>query len=116
MNILGGTGLNYGVTGDVTLSDSAANYDYIEIYYASVSDSETGYAQCSTKVWKPNGKTVWLSTGYAGASNANIKVCSALISGNKITRPYGKWEFNNDMMSATNYIGITKVLGYKKYV
>lgn len=102
-----------GTNGTVTLSDSVANYDYIEIYVLSTSDYGTGYAQNSTKVWQPNGKTAWLTTGYCDTNNYNLKVCSALLQNNTITRPYGYWEFSDSSSSQTNYIGITKVIGYK---
>lgn len=101
-----------GVMGTVTLSQSAANFKFLEIYYQSTSDSGTGYAQASTRVFNPNGKSAWLSTGYCGSSDYNVKICSVLISGNQITRPYGYWEFKNGTHSTTNYIGITKVIGY----
>lgn len=73
----------------------------------------TGYAQNSVKVWNPNGKSVWLTTGYCSSTSTNIKVCSALISGNTITKPYDSWEFNDEMRAKTNYIAITKVVGYR---
>lgn len=102
-----------GTNGTVTLSETAANFSYIEIYTLSTSDSGTGYAQNCTKVYNPNGKSAWLTTGYSGTDGVNIKVCSALISGTQITRPYGYWEFNDGGKNSTNYIGITKVVGYR---
>ena len=102
-----------GNTGTITLSDSVQNYDYIEIYVLSTSDISTGYAQNSTKVWQPNGKTAWLTTGYCDNDSYNIKLTSALLSGNQITKPYGYWEFKSNSASKTNYVGITKVIGYK---
>lgn len=102
-----------GAMGTITLNQSAANFDFIEIYVLSTSDSGTGYAQNCTRVWSPNGKTAWLTTGYCSSGAYNLKLCSALISGNQITRPYGHWEFNANEQSTTNYIGITRVIGYK---
>lgn len=102
-----------GSSGTITLTDSVANYDYIEIYVLSTSDSGTGYAQNCTKVWQPNGKTAFLTSGYCDANSFNLKMTSALLSGTSITRPYGYWEFNDSSASKTNYVGITKVLGYK---
>ena len=102
-----------GTNGTVTLSETAANFSYIEIYTLSTSDSGTGYAQNCTKVYNPNGKTAFLTTGYCAASDFNLKICSALISGTQITRPYGHWEFSDNFRNDTNYIGITKVVGYR---
>lgn len=102
-----------GTNGTVTLSDSVANYEFIEIYVFSSSDAGTGYAQNSTKVWQPNGKSAWLTTGYCSSDNYNLKLTSALLSGNQITKPYGYWEFYYGSASKTNYVSITKVIGYK---
>lgn len=102
-----------GTSGTVTLSETAANFSYMEIYTLSTSDGGTGYAQNCTRVYNPNGKSAWLTTGCCGTDGFNIKVCSALISGTQITRPYGYWEFNDDRKDSTNYIGITKVVGYR---
>lgn len=102
-----------GSTGTITLSESAANFNYLEIYYLSISDTNTGYSQNSTRVCNPDGKSAWLSTGYCCSDDYNIKLCAALISDTQITKPYGYWEFKDTSSSPTNYIGITKVIGYK---
>jgi hypothetical protein len=102
-----------GDTGTITLSDNVMKYDFIEIYYLSTSDGEGGYSQNCTRVWQPNGKSAFLTTGYNGSSSFNLKMTSVLLSGTQITKPYGYWEFNNNSSSATNFIGITRVIGYK---
>ena len=102
-----------GTSSNITLSDDVNNYEYIEIYYLSSSDGGTGYAQSSTKVWQPNGKTAFLSTGYVDTSNFNVKVVVVMLSGTSITRPYGHWEFNDGTRTNTNYVAITRVVGYK---
>lgn len=102
-----------GTTGTITLSDNADNYDCLEIYYLSTSDSTTGYAQNSTKIYNIGDKTNFLITGYLGTSSFNLKVALIGISGNQITKQYGAYEFNDNMHSSSNYIGITKVIGYR---
>lgn len=47
-----------GYNGNITLEDSAANYDYMRIYYFVHRDSDIEYA--STDVYEPNGKVVSL--------------------------------------------------------
>lgn len=102
-----------GTTGTVTLSVDAGHFQYLDIYVLSTSDGGTGYAQNCTRVYNPNGKSALLMSGYCASSDFNLKICSALISGTQITRPYGYWEFTDNSRSATNYVGITKVVGYR---
>lgn len=63
-----------GTTEEITLSDSAANYTYIEIF------CDVGY----TKVFKPNGKEVSLYTAVKSDTIYNNSVLYR-ISENKIT-------------------------------
>lgn len=102
-----------GTTGTVTLSVDAGHFQYLDIYVLSTSDGGTGYAQNCTRVYNPNGKSALLMSGYCASSDFNLKICSALISGTQITRPYGYWEFTDNSRSATNFVGITKVVGYR---
>lgn len=109
---------NTGTTGNVTLSETAANFEYLEIFYLSLSDSGTGYAQNSTKVYQPNNKSAWLTTGYAdsreSADTFNVKICAINISGTSLTKTYGGgWEFSDDNKYKSNNIAITRVLGYR---
>ena len=107
-----------GEDGEVTLSDSSANYTYLEIYYKQ-QDGTYSY----TKVYDPNGKTVDLivfhltNNGYAiGISSRNVT-----ISGNKITTQTNNRYLTINIVSNNtlsgggnnNKIYITKVVGYK---
>lgn len=102
-----------GTTGTVILSESAANFKYLEIYILSTSDSAIGYSLNCTKISNPNGKSAILMSGYSSTSGFNLKMCIVLISDTSISRPNGYWEFSDSNHISTNYIGITKVIGYK---
>ncbi len=70
-----------GTTGLVTLSETAANFDYIEIFYKS-NDSVFS----SVRVYSPNGKAVNLLNVYQNAIYTYIKSEDISISGASITR------------------------------
>lgn len=107
-----------GEYGEVTLSDSSANYTYLEIYFKQ-QDGTYSY----TKVYDPNGKVVQLvvfhvtNNGYAiGVSSRNV-----IISTNKITTQTTNRYMTINLISTNalnggannNNIYITKVIGYK---
>lgn len=94
---------------NVTLSDSSANYSYLEFYFTDT--SRTGY----TKVSNPNGQNFSVVIVAPFNSEIQLKSASYSISGTSITNTKLKavtlkastlelWESN---------IYITKVLGYK---
>jgi len=99
-----------GTTGDVALSDSAANYEYMVIYFRP----NDGYLS-STKIHSPNGKRAFLISGYAGSgtsdtSSWNIKLKVVSISGTSIT-PFAYKEYNGSVVNPNN-IYITRVEGW----
>lgn len=100
----------------VSLSDSAANYAYIEIFYCD--NNMNGYS--STKVYSPNGKDVDLSI-IEGTANSNtlIRRTSYTISGTSITPDTsrdGYVQISGTTVSTlgigTNYLRIVKVIGH----
>ena len=117
-----------GTYGTVTLSQSAENFSYLEIFYQDNATNETrGKIQKSIKVCDPNGKTVELSVIEAHPTNASIIVRTSyyVISGTTITKKnsaYSKISADETYVCTDNvpgyyipsqYIRITKVLGYK---
>lgn len=66
-----------------TLSQSAANFEYIDIHFKN----NNGYYG-STSVWSPNGKTFSLVTAYAGSSGSqpqvNFKAIMVQVSGTSV--------------------------------
>lgn len=105
-----------GTNGTVTLSETAANFSYIDIYYAKGTDG-TQYKH--ERVLNPNGKTVSLITGY-WSSNELILLYqkTVTISGTSITvGGHGRLAIDgsggNTISNSTNYISIYKVVGHK---
>lgn len=101
-----------GTTGTVTLSDSAANYSKIVIYYRS---DDNIYD--SVEVLSPNDKLVNLVCALYGADAVYLKGVSKRISGTSITTNdvhYGQVALSSGVSySHSNNIYITSVVGYK---
>lgn len=100
-----------GTAGAVTLSDSVANYTYIEIFYRSSGDNACG----SVKVYRPNGKLVHLGTIHYIADYDYAKFALVNVSGTTITFSQNyqiTLKNNGATYSAENAIFITRVVGY----
>ena len=100
-----------GTAGTVTLSDSAENYTYLEIFYRSSGDNACG----SVKVFSPNGKLVHLGTIHYIADYDYAKFALVNISGSMITFSQNyqiTLKNNGSEYSAENAIFITRVVGY----
>ena len=100
-----------GTAGTVTLSDSAENYTYIEIFYRSSGDNACG----SVKVFSPNGKLVHLGTIHYIADYDYAKFALVSVSGSMITFSQNyqiTLKNNGSVYSAENAIFITRVVGY----
>lgn len=103
-----------GTTGNITLSDSAANYSCLEIFY----EKET---QDAVKVLNPNGQEVVLSLNYyyRTANTFQIVEKTINISADSITVNTNQSYFVNIINNAVpttsteNQIRIIKVVGYK---
>ena len=100
-----------GTAGTVTLSDSSANYSYIEIYFRSSGDNVCG----SVKVYSPNGKRAHLGTVHYVADFDYAKFAIVSISGTSITflQNYQLTLKNNgNTWSSESAIYITRVVGF----
>lgn len=100
-----------GTAGTVTLSDSAANYTYLEIFYRSSGDNACG----SVKVFSPNGKLVHLGTIHYVADYDYAKFALVSVSGSMITFSQNYQiilKNNGSTYSSENAIFITRVVGY----
>lgn len=100
-----------GTAETVTLSDSAENYTYIEIFYRSSGDN----ACSSVKVFSPNGKLVHLGTihyiaDYDYAKFALVNVSESMITFSQNYQIILK--SNGSTYSAENAIFIMRVVGY----
>lgn len=102
-----------GNANEITLSDSSANYKYLEIY--AVSDNY----QHSVRVYSPNGTNFAIDMQYSTDNNIiNIFTSSFTISTNKITVSTVANKFINASNSvasygSTPYIKIIRVVGYR---
>lgn len=99
-------------TANVTLSKSASNFKFLEIYY-----KDNDGVVNSVKVDDPNGKTVFLSIQYPYQNGVTyIKSCQVSISGTSITATnYSSMTIRSGQaptIANDNYIYITKVIGY----
>lgn len=100
-----------GTAGTVTLSDSAENYTYLEIFYRSSGDNACG----SVKVFSPNGKLVHLGTIHYVADYDYAKFALVNVSGSMITFNQNyqiTLKNNGSVYSVENAIFITRVVGY----
>ena len=97
----------------ITLNETAANFDYIEIFFRN---NDNFYS--SVKVDTPDGKTaVLISSDPNSSSVLYLKNTSVQISGTTITpKNYSEVGIKSSGItgfSSTNYNYITKVVGYK---
>lgn len=102
-----------GSNSNITLSDSAVNYEYIEIFFRSNDNTYN-----SVKIYEPNGKSISLIAQYNNGSNIVwFKITIVTISGTSITRGNavdGKLISNSSaFVGSTSNIYITRVVGYK---
>ena len=103
----------------ITLSDSAANYSYLEIYYASTQNNILRWDY--TKLFSPNGKSFmckvhWIYDTY-GSTQTVTEVNT--ISGNQITRgECSSWNVDHNGSTWAGSYGVRafyiyRVVGYK---
>lgn len=107
---------NGSTNGTVTLSDSAANYEYLEIYFTDNNGRGEGF----TKSYSPDGKTLHLVLVETnGSGSFYIRHTNYTVSGSSIAPisnkyGYSYWSGNSWINSdASNYLKITRVVGVK---
>ena len=110
-----------GTNGNITLSESAANFAYIEIFGGKLDNGYGGYT--SVKVFDPNGKDFSLcqlnTFEYSGVNYAQVVGYRGRISGNSITRVSSShFTMNSDgfydyLANDTGAL-IYRVIGYRK--
>lgn len=103
-----------GTNGTITLSESARNFKYIEIFYGKT----TSTYHNSVKVYSPSGKIVTMPYGYIGGDDwGQIGVGVASISDTTITRfNSGGFNFTNQQPVTVfnkNECLIFRVIGYR---
>lgn len=104
-----------GTNSTITLSDSAINYEYVEIIFRNNDNS----FQSTGKLYNANGHTIYLiSIGVNNNGKSWLKATEVKLNGNKITFSNNYSEItlaNGSSVSVvhTNSNYITKVIGYK---
>ena len=101
-----------GDNGDITLSDSVANYKYIEIYYMDNNGRDGGYA----KLYNINGKNFDINLIEAGSSNTFIRRTGYTANGTSLIvgqKGFVNMGTSNSTTTGTNYLYITRVVGLK---
>ena len=106
---------NSGTTGTVTLSESVANFSYLEIAY-----TKNGQIYSTGKIPSPNQKKIHLQIGqwFGSVNSVQMGYEACIVSGTSITR--GTYYFMNTSTgggvsagNGTNDIAIIKVTGYR---
>lgn len=103
-----------GTTSTITLSETAANFSYIDIIYSK--NTAVGYS--TTRVYEPNTKNVNLTEIDTNVADyISIYGCSITINGTSLTFNNGKGvaltSTGVDGFSNNNEVKIYKVIGYK---
>lgn len=106
---------DYGAS--ITLSETAANYDYLEIIFRHSSNE----AFKSILIPSPNGKKVFLDGSYDNGTNLYISTVTYTINGTTMTRNgEARWKFftgggNSTRAASTTNLQIGMVLGFKTF-
>lgn len=95
-----------GTTGNVPLSETSANFAYLEIFYMNNNNSFYDYS----KVANPNGKLISLTS----FENTTLRNSSYLISGTSMSFISGRFqELPTGTGLGGNYLKIIKVVGFR---
>jgi hypothetical protein len=99
-----------GTTDTVILSETAANFNHMEIFY-----HDTDGAYESKRIYNPNGKIAKLSTVQVGGTNTLLSIKSrwVQISGSSITTLYTAEEFDHNS-STTEGTHTDKIIDQNK--
>ena len=96
---------------NVTLSETAANFAFLDIYTKS---NDSYYT--STRVHAPNGKIVFLTNGWypgSGTIKAQLKLRTVKISGTSIANNNSvQTSWGNDGLNRNNVVSIVRVDGW----
>lgn len=98
-----------GTAETITLSDTAINFDCIEIFYKDQDNRHNNVKVCS-----PNEKTVALDVTVVGSSQVYIGAAALVINETEITFLYNRRAYAWAGIDETlNPIKITKIVGYR---
>lgn len=98
-----------GTSGNVALSETSANYKYLEIFYRYSDNSTRG----SLKVFNPNGRKFQITMSYDNGTYLYINTGNYTISGNTITADSQiRWRIGTSG-NATRSTGATNITIYR---
>lgn len=102
-------GSTTGTTGTVTLTETAANFKKLQIFYRNNDNYYHGQ-----EVYDPNGKTIMLMSSYPDSSGW-LNTSAVKVSGTSITvsKYYHFNGLNSNLSQELNCIYITGVVGYR---
>ena len=106
-----------GTNGNVTLSTSAANYTYLEIFYKCTPSTSSAYN--SVKVFSPNGKKVQLQQSFFASGTTTLQTDFELVSISTTTITRGTMGYiqhsgsSSSCGTTTRQFNIVRVVGYK---
>ncbi|MBQ8207057.1 MAG: hypothetical protein IJZ77_06300 [Bacilli bacterium] len=107
-----------GTTGTITLSQSSANFTYLEFFYNKEIDGKKMFS--STKVYQPNGKYVALDLSAYWDDSSTMQTLSkcVYISGTSIgvqtaNTAHGNVTNGGTFAGLENQVYITRIVGYK---
>ena len=108
--------LDTGKNTTVTLSETAANFEYLEIFYYA--NTRNVYGDNSTKIAKPDGKTTTLrcdayTSNYHYMTIGNVSISGTSITWNHQTRIRIANNAASTITTGVDTMYITKVIGYK---
>ena len=104
-----------GSTGTITLSETSANYSYLEVYYKSAHTSGIISSKVDVSLGTANDIVLMGMSSSSATTHMYMAVCIYTLSGTSLTptnyREYNA--YNNTVDASSNKINIFKVVGYK---
>lgn len=108
-----------GTTGTVTLSETAANFGYLEIFYGKNNGRTNAIVYSSTRIFSANDKKVSLVWGAVETTNANQFICATYtISGTSLLKSYEGYvnvntSAGHNVSVSNNELKVFRVVGHR---
>lgn len=99
-----------GSTGTITLSQTAANFTYLTIFYR---ESKNQQSYGSVWLYSPNGKYARQQIIEKSGTDMRFNTTRGVISGTSITRDYGAVDYLSGAKYDVQEMWIVKVIGWK---
>lgn len=108
-----------GTTGTLTLSETAANFRYLEIFYGKNNGRTNAIVYSSTRIFSANDKKVSLVWGAVETTNANQFICATYtISGTSLLKSYEGYvnvntSAGHNVSVSNNELKVFRVVGHR---